>query len=168
MSDPNLILQRQVQDIQDVLERLRKADTTIYAASTWTPVLVGSTIAGTFTYLVQSGNYTRIGNRVWISGRIALSAVSVAPTGNLSITGLPITATTVTSGTPGGAHFDFWSKVNIGGGAKVYLGGWIQNNQAQIDLYVSDSAGGVVVTLTGATAGVANGTDITFQGQYQV
>ncbi len=58
----------------------------------WTPAFVGTTTAGTFTYTVQIGYYTRIGNVVNVWGNIALSAIPVAPTGNVVITGLPFTA----------------------------------------------------------------------------
>lgn len=58
----------------------------------WTPAYFGDGTAGTFTYTQQVGRYIRIGNLVWVTGRVTISAISVAPTGNLSITGLPFTS----------------------------------------------------------------------------
>jgi hypothetical protein len=166
----NYDLHRKIQRLQQRIGRVEpKEPGGIYAVGTWTPTLVGSTIAGTFTYnAVTAGSYTRIGNMVFLRGRITITVVTVAPTGNLSVRGLPFTAATITNGTPGAITPAYWGIVNIGGGAKVYLGGWIQNGATQIDLTVSDSAGGGAVFLTGAVAGIAAGSDIPFVGQYQV
>ena len=63
-----------------------------YAVGTWTPVLRGSTTAGTNTYTVQYGRYTRVGRIVYISGRIAISgAVDATMAGTMQIAGLPFT-----------------------------------------------------------------------------
>jgi hypothetical protein len=59
------------------------------AAGTWTPAIVGSTTAGAFTYVNQIGNYVRIGNLVTVWARVAISAVTTAPSGNLQVNGLP-------------------------------------------------------------------------------
>ena len=144
--------------------------TAFYTSGIWTPTFVGLTIAGTFTYgATTAGDYTRIGNTVFLRGRIALTAVAVAPTGVLTIQGLPITPATVTSGVAGIMTPGYWSLIGIGGGAKVYLGGWIQSAATnRIDLVVSASGGTGAVFLTGAVAALANGSDILFSGQYQV
>ena len=60
-----------------------------YTAGAWVPTFAGTGTAGTFTYTAQSGRYVRIGNLVWITGYLAISAIAVAPTGNLTVTGLP-------------------------------------------------------------------------------
>lgn len=153
--------------------RLRQTETKevpIYTTGTWTPTLVGLTIAGTFTYAATTaGNYTRIGNTVFLRGRINITTVTVAPTGNLTIQGLPITPATVTSGAAGGAQFSYWSLVGLGGGANVHLAGWIQSAATnRIELLVSQNAGGAAAFLTGAVAALVNGSDMSFQGQYQV
>ena len=59
-----------------------------YEEGTWSPVISGSTTAGSFTY-DRSGFYTKIGNMVHIHAYINVSTVITTPTGNLSITGLP-------------------------------------------------------------------------------
>lgn len=62
-----------------------------YTIGTWTPVLAGSTTAGTNTYTVQGGRYVRIGNLVHVSGAITLSAIDATMAGTIQITGLPFT-----------------------------------------------------------------------------
>ena len=53
----------------------------------WTPVITGVGSAGTGTYSVQAGFYTRIGNMVFLTATITWSAHT--GTGNMTITGLP-------------------------------------------------------------------------------
>ncbi len=89
MSDPNLITQRQIQALEDGHERLRKADVP-GVQGTWTPFFEGTGTAGAYTYVTQQGVYYRLGNRIYIEFDISISAISVAPTGNMLITGLPI------------------------------------------------------------------------------
>lgn len=60
--------------------------------NTWTPNFQGSTIAGTFTYTAQYGVYTQLNNWVVAYFRLAISAITVAPTGNLQVGGLPVTS----------------------------------------------------------------------------
>lgn len=97
MSDP-----RQQRDMARQLEQQRVIErpgaagqTTFYAAGSWTPVIAGTTIAGTFTYVGQVGRYVRIGSQVMIHGYVQISAIGVAPTGNMIITGLPFTSANV-------------------------------------------------------------------------
>jgi len=64
----------------------------IQASGSWTPAFIGSAIAGTFTYTNQIGTYTQLGGLVFFTGRVTISAISGAPTGTMSITGLPVTS----------------------------------------------------------------------------
>ena len=57
---------------------------------TFTPVLIGTTGAGTGTYTTQVGKYEQIGSRVM--GEIELVWTAHTGTGNMQITGLPKTA----------------------------------------------------------------------------
>lgn len=62
------------------------------ASPEWTPAFAGTTIAGIFTYAVQVGFYTQIGRLVFIQFNVSISAISATvPTGNMVITGLPLT-----------------------------------------------------------------------------
>jgi hypothetical protein len=60
-----------------------------YEEGTWTPVVYGSTGAGTLTYTTQYGTYTKIGNTVHVTFSITVNAVSVGATGTILISGLP-------------------------------------------------------------------------------
>ena len=61
-----------------------------YEEGTWTPVIAGSTTAGTESG-TKNATYTKIGNRVF--ARLSLSAYTLTgAAGNLSLTGLPFTA----------------------------------------------------------------------------
>jgi len=61
-----------------------------YEEGTWTPAVVGSTSAGTASYSVQNGKYTKIGNRVFVEARMDWSGGT--GTGVLRISGLPFTS----------------------------------------------------------------------------
>jgi hypothetical protein len=70
---------------------------TWYEEGTFTPTIGGATTAGVQTYVVQTGFYTRIGNRVYFNLRIVLSAKDAATSGSLIIAGLPFTSNTTAS-----------------------------------------------------------------------
>jgi len=70
---------------------------TWYEEGTFTPTIGGSTTAGVQTYTVQTGFYTRIGNRVNFNLRIVLSAKDAATSGSLIIAGLPFTSNATAS-----------------------------------------------------------------------
>ncbi len=65
-------------------------DLDFYQQSTFTPTVVGSTVAGVGTYTTRTGKYTRIGNIVVFQIQIVLTAHT--GTGDMSITGLPYLA----------------------------------------------------------------------------
>lgn len=56
---------------------------------TWTPVMTGTTTAGTTTHTVQTGNYIRVGNLVTVNFTVTWSAAT--GTGNMLVYGLPFT-----------------------------------------------------------------------------
>jgi hypothetical protein len=66
-----------------------------YEEGTWTPTVIGTTVAGTATYTLQLGRYTKIGNIVNLYFACAWS--SGTGTGNLRISGLPFSAINGTS-----------------------------------------------------------------------
>lgn len=67
-----------------------------YESGVWTPTLVGSSAAGSTTYVSQTGYYTRVGNLVWIMGRVQISAAT--GTGDALFGGLPFTIKNQTNG----------------------------------------------------------------------
>lgn len=64
------------------------------SSGNFTPTIVGAGTAGTFTYDATNTKiqYSRIGDQVFFNGRIIVNSTSVAPTGNISINGWPITS----------------------------------------------------------------------------
>lgn len=60
-----------------------------YEEGTFTPTAIGTTTAGTGTYVTRTGRYTKIGDVVTIRIRVGWSAHT--GTGNLRISGLPFT-----------------------------------------------------------------------------
>lgn len=58
-----------------------------YEEGEFIPTVAGTTAAGVATYSVQTGRFTRVGNRVDFFARVAYSGGT--GTGNLSLAGLP-------------------------------------------------------------------------------
>lgn len=134
---------------------------------TWTPSVKGTTIAGTFTYTNQSGHYTRLGNLVFAFGTVSISAIAVAPTGNLRIAGLPFTPDTLGEGKAGTTHINDWNGLTLGAGY-TSIGGWVVNATTEIAITESGSniqdaflpAAGLVL--------VGGNAEITFTATYKV
>jgi hypothetical protein len=64
-----------------------------YEEGTWTPVYIGATTAGTASYSIQTGSYTRVGRQVTVQFYITWSGGT--GTGAGRITGLPFTSANV-------------------------------------------------------------------------
>ena len=71
-----------------------------YEEGTWTPIFTASTTSPTVTYDAASryGIYVKVGKTVFISGTVALIALSAAGSGSLFISGLPFVGAVGTSG----------------------------------------------------------------------
>jgi hypothetical protein len=76
-----------------------------YSAGTWTPTWLGSGSNPTITYTVQTGLWTRVGNVVFISCVLTISA-SAGGAGTLRIGGLPFTVG-ATEAHRGGCHVNY-------------------------------------------------------------
>lgn len=63
-----------------------------YEFGTFTPTLIGSTVAGTQTYVTQVGNYVLVGDLCVAWGSVSISAKDGAMAGNVLVGGLPFTA----------------------------------------------------------------------------
>jgi hypothetical protein len=114
-----------------------------YASNSWTPVIFGGTTAGTATYSVQEGFYTRWGNLIFCTATVVFSGHT--GTGNLSLSGLPFAAKTAGSGT-------YRSSIIIeeGGGVKAILR--LQSGTTATTTGVSIAASGnYVITFVYAT-----------------
>lgn len=165
MSD--ITLQQQIRGLAAQLERLRKTDVP-GVPGTWTPSLVGSTIAGTFTYTVQAGTYTRLADTLLFRCRVQISAIAVAPTGNLQINGLPYTSVAIgAAGVSGGGQLAMWQGITLPAGYTQLMARMLSGNTfLNLSRGGSNSAQALVqggeLVLVG---GVAN---FDVQGQYQL
>lgn len=63
-----------------------------YEEGTFTPTIDGTSSAGAGTYTIQTGGYTKIGNRVFGTAQMTITAHT--GTGNMIISGLPFSAGT--------------------------------------------------------------------------
>lgn len=151
--------------------RLRQTETKevpIYATGTWTPILFGSGTPGTFTYDTTNtgATWTRLGNRVFVSGRVRITAIAVAPVGNMLIN-LPLVSATSGFSLAGGIHFDGWTGVTFTAGHTQLMGD-IQDAASVIRLLESGSAV-ATAQVQGANIALVGGVmNFSFAGEYQV
>lgn len=169
MSDLDIV--RRLALLERRLEKL-EASGTGYETGTWTPSLVGLTIAGTFTYDTTNtgGAWTRIGDRVFFCGRCRITAASVNPTGALTIQGLPYTSASSSFSAGnilGGAHFGIWTGVTLTAGF-TQLGGDVTGSESIIRLLQSGSGVGSVAIQGSQWALIAGVSDWRFAGHYKV
>lgn len=66
-----------------------------YEFGTWTPTVIGTSSAGSGTYLAQNGRYTKIGNVVTATAYLNWTAHT--GTGNMQFSGLPFTVLNATN-----------------------------------------------------------------------
>jgi len=91
-----------------------------YEEGTWTPGVIGSGTAGSFSGGSVSGNYTKIGNSVAVW--FGVTGTQSGASGSLTITGLPFTSK---SGVEAIGQL-MWSSLNVSGSAVnfvFYIGG---------------------------------------------
>ena len=131
-----------------------------YEEGTWTPVLYGTTTAGTQTYTWQRGTYTKIGNRVIADFTILIGTKDATTAGQLEISGLPFTVN-LNVGIPQAA-FAFRSNMALQTNA-YYHTAQPKINTAVIALGQSGST----IVNTGNTA-FANGSQLIGSVQYYV
>jgi hypothetical protein len=143
--------------------------TSFYDTGVFTPTFVGSTIAGTFTYDAANtgGIWSRIGNQVFVEGRVRITAIAVAPTGNLQIGGLPITSATTGRNIAGALTFGAWTGITLTG-ARTMLAAVIVDTVLLANLFESGSNIAVNVTQGAALVLVGGIADIRFSGNYTV
>jgi hypothetical protein len=99
-----------------------------YEEGTWTPVIEGSTSAGTGTYTTQYGRFTRIGNRVFYNFTVSWSAHT--GTGIVSLANLPYITTILTARS-------FPVSVTGTSGSQFYMAtggtGWLKPELVSVD-----------------------------------
>ena len=129
-----------------------------YEEGTWTPTIKGTSTAGTGTYSVQVGTYTKVGRVVYFQGRLTWSAHT--GTGDMQIAGIPFTSlSTTNSNSP--CNFGYVNNLSLA--ASSVLTGFVFPNTNDIGLYQYTAGGGVASTVAIDTAA-----DIIFSGFYFV
>jgi len=135
-----------------------------YEEGSWTPVFAGGTNAGNYTFNVQAGRYIRTGDAVWIAGALGIATTGSIGTGNLTVTGLPFTATNVGS-LRNGITLAVLSGVDLRAGFS-YHSLYIDPNATIINMAEhGDNVGAAAVTI-GAYTSVA-GLTFQFSGSYR-
>jgi hypothetical protein len=128
-------------------------------SGTWTPTITGGTAAGTTTYTTQFGQYTRVGNMVFVEATIIITAAT--GTGNAVIGGLPFTVRNIANYFPVGTMAlasGTWTWT--GGGTQLNFRPQINTTTALIDSLVSTVASNLEMTNGAAT--------FVFSGWYRV
>jgi len=124
-----------------------------------------SCTAGTGTITVNTSydtiKYTKIGNRVFLSGQIAFSATST-PSGSVTFTGLPFTNSN-TGGAVGARAWDLVTALNLTSdldpGSTL---GWMEKNSASLIVYTA----GLSAPATWDASLIDTGTEFLFHGDY--
>lgn len=114
-----------------------------YTSGSWTPAIATSGTAGTPTYTAHVGSYEQIGRQVTVRFSLILSGWSGSPSGNITITGLPVTAANVAN--DAGRCFISFIAVSSGGG---WFSGEITPNSSVIILYSNSSTASTAATAT--------------------
>lgn len=159
---------RRIRALEQRIGRTEVRERLLSQQGVWTPVLAGDTTAGSFTYGAENGaEFTRHGNRVFINGRVRISAVAVNPAGALRITGLPFVAASSASAIAGGVEFSLWHGITLTAG-RTELGGRILGTLANIQ-FIESGSGVQAFGVLGAAFGLLGGfADFQFFGQYRV
>ena len=118
-----------------------------YEEGTWTPVIYGSSSAGTATYSNQTGNYTKVGNLVCAVGRVSYSGHT--GTGSMRMSGLPFTATSTNFMEP--PIIVFGSDISLT--ANNYLVGTVKRSDTYVEYIQTPVGGGTTSAVTVDTGG---------------
>jgi hypothetical protein len=116
-----------------------------YEEGTWTPVLIGTTVAGTGTYTTQEGKYTKVGNLVTF--QMGLNWSAHTGTGTMQIQGLPFT----TSATGLGVATVYVS--DVASSAGTFIECFVSNSTTDIRLREVATGGGTAAAVAMDTVG---------------
>ena len=129
-----------------------------FVTGTWTPQLLFGYNGSGITYTTQSGQYTRIGNMLWVTGVIVLTSKGTA-TGLATIAGLPVAVAGISS-TLSCLSFSLGASVSATSALAVTGG-------SSINLYYTPAAGAATYSqMTNTEFG--NSSILYFSGVYKV
>ena len=127
----------------------------------WTPVLVGSSTAGSHTYSVQKGFYEKIGRQVTARGQIVVNQKNTIA-GNITMSGLPFTQSNET-GSYSAMYAGYGSAMSLTAGTS--FAGYTNLGQTTVTLTLWDNTAGIN-PLTASN--INNGLNIVFALTYMV
>jgi hypothetical protein len=117
-----------------------------YEEGTFTPVIEGTTTAGTGTYTSQVGRYTKTGNRVQYN--LVVQWTAHTGTGNLRVAGLPFTS----QSTGNNLHPAALYSSNLTTPANHYPAATVVNNTTTLSVYSIATGGSALALLAMDTA----------------
>ena len=118
-----------------------------YEEGTFTPVIAGSSSAGTANYVAQAGSYTKIGRTVYF--QVYLSWDSGTGTGDLYVSGLPF----LSSGAPYGVASTAYQLNSALSALSYSTGGYVLSSNTSVRMMQSTIAGGGVSSIPYDAAG---------------
>ena len=127
-----------------------------YEEGTWTPIWRVTGGANSFNYTIQTGRYTKIGNRVFGLGRVSSNSHSGSG-GGVSIQGFPFTATNITTAYH---HFTFGHFTGFSYTGTPY--GYVNSNTIYADLQANNN-GSINTPVYPSSSSI----DIIFQFMYE-
>jgi hypothetical protein len=128
-----------------------------YEEGTWTP-----TMGGTTTYYARTGEYTKVGNMVFVRGQVSINAIGTGSTSEIG--GLPFTSKTTANGNPPGVlGISYYSGLAI---AVNYISGYVTS--ADTNIQISANAGNNTTVQYNTGNFFGNGTRLDFTMVYQV
>jgi len=127
-----------------------------YETGTWTP-----SMGGTTTYYYQTGEYTKIGNMVFLRGQVSINAIGTGST--FTIQGLPFASKTTLNGNPAGSlTVTYYSGLAI---SVNYIGGHVVSASTNITI-IANSGNNTTIQYNGG-AFFGNGARLDFTMAYQ-
>jgi hypothetical protein len=129
-----------------------------YEEGTWTPTIRGRPTAGVGTYSQQVGRYTKVGNRVYITGRLIWSAHT--GTGTMDLASMPFTSNSASNNRPVINLFCENISLTAGNLATAAL---IDTNATTAQVFEAPTGGG-----SGSAVNIDTAGQITFSGFYEV
>jgi len=136
-----------------------------YSSGSFTPVLEGTSTAGTQTYSTQAGSWRRIGDMIRIDGRLVVTALGTAgnaAAGNWQINGLPTTVLNSSTVTPS-LQFSVQSGFTLT--ASNLLGAYFIANTTTFLLQSYSNTGGANITV--ASGALTNSFNVRFGGLHR-
>lgn len=131
-----------------------------FETGTWTPAFTASTTNPTVTYSANRyGTYIKIGHAVFFHGRIILTALTSAGSGNLRISGLPFTANGGSAGGYGNVGISYKASWTTAGPQAAI----VEASNTIISLYTTTATAHTALTVSGLSATA----EVYFSGFYQ-